>query len=113
MRRIDDTEGELTRLYRRRELGILKSTGYTSRSVLSGVLVENGVVGFTGALLAMLLVTLATTLLGKLVFDVDFGVPAFIVLAVVAATALICMLVAAGVAFQATRVRPLEVLRYE
>ena len=103
----------LAMLERRRELGILKSTGYTSRSVLSGVLVENGVVGFTGALLAMLLVTLATTLLGKLVFNVDFGVPAFIVLAVVAATALICMLVAAGVAFQATRVRPLEVLRYE
>ncbi len=103
----------LAMLERRRELGILKSTGYTSRSVLGGVLVENGVVGFTGALLAMLLVTLATTLLGKLVFDVDFGVPAFIVLAVVAATSLVCMLVAAAVAFQATRVRPLEVLRYE
>ncbi|MGZ6391550.1 MAG: FtsX-like permease family protein, partial [Ktedonobacterales bacterium] len=103
----------LAMLERRRELGILKSTGYTSRSVLSGVLVENGVVGFIGALLAMLLVTLATTLLGKLVFDVNFGVPAFIVLAVVAATALVCMLVAAAVAFQATRVRPLEVLRYE
>ena len=103
----------LAMLERRRELGILKSTGYTSRNVLSGVLVENGVVGFTGALLAMLLVTLATTLLGKLVFDVNFGVPALIVLAVVAATALICMLVAAAVAFQATRVRPLEVLRYE
>ncbi len=103
----------LAMLERRRELGILKSVGYTSSNVLSQVLVENGLVGFAGALLAMLLVSLAIGLLGQLVFKTSFGVTTLIVLTVVAATAVICMLVAAGVAWSATRVRPLEVLRYE
>ncbi len=62
----------LAMLERRRELGILKAVGHTSRSVLGEVLMENGVIGFIGGLLGMLLV-----------------------------------------AWGATRVRPLEVLRYE
>jgi len=103
----------LAMLERRRELGILKSVGYTSRSVLSEVLLENGIVGFTGGVLAMLLVTLALTVLGKLVFKTDFGFGAPLVLGVVFGTAVVCMIVAASVAWGATRVRPLEVLRYE
>jgi predicted lysophospholipase L1 biosynthesis ABC-type transport system permease subunit len=103
----------LAMLERRREIGILKSVGYTSQSVLGGVLVENGTVGFTGALMAMLLVTLALTILGKLVFKTDFGFGIPIVLGMVLATAAVCMVIAALVAWSATRVRPLEVLRYE
>jgi predicted lysophospholipase L1 biosynthesis ABC-type transport system permease subunit len=103
----------LAMLERRRELGILKSVGYTSRSVLGEVLLENGVVGFTGALLAMLLVTLATTILSKAVFNSPFGVATPLVLGIVLVTAAICMAVAGFVAWGATRVRPLEVLRYE
>ncbi|MBF6591581.1 MAG: FtsX-like permease family protein, partial [Ktedonobacterales bacterium] len=103
----------LAMLERRRELGILKSVGYTSRTVLGGVLLENGVIGFTGALMAMLLVTLALTILGKAVFNTDFGFGIPIVLGMVLATAAVCMVIAALVAWSATRVRPLEVLRYE
>ncbi len=103
----------LAMLERRRELGILKSVGYTSRDVLSEVLLENGIVGFTGGLLAMGLVTLALTLLGKLVFNTDLGVGAWLALGIVLATAAVCMVVSWIVAAQATRVRPLEVLRYE
>ncbi len=103
----------LAMLERRRELGILKSVGFTSRSVLSEVLLENGMVGFTGALLAMLLVTLATTILSKAVFNSPFGVATPLVLGIVLATAAVCMAVAGFVAWGATRVRPLEVLRYE
>src|SRR6202035_3604876 len=44
----------LAMLERRRELGILKSVGYTSRSILSEVLIENGIVGAVGAITAML-----------------------------------------------------------
>src|SRR5262249_22954419 len=80
----------LAMLERRREIGILKAVGHTSRSVLGEVLVENGVIGFIGALLAMLLVTLALALLNTLVFHSAFGVPAPIVLGLVAATALVC-----------------------
>jgi predicted lysophospholipase L1 biosynthesis ABC-type transport system permease subunit len=103
----------LAMLERRRELGILKSVGYTSRDVLGEVLVENGIVGFTGGLLAMGLVTLALTLLSKLVFKTELGVAAWLALGIVLATAAVCMLVSWVVAAQATRVRPLEVLRYE
>lgn len=103
----------LAMLERRRELGILKSVGFTSRSVLSEVLIENGAVGFAGALLAMLLVTAAIFILSKFVFNSDFSVATPLVLGIVLATAAVCMVVAAFVAWGATRVRPLEVLRYE
>ncbi len=103
----------LAMLERRRELGILKAVGYTSRSVLGEVLFENGVIGFTGAVLAMLLATLIALILGKLAFNVDIQPNIALVLSVVGATAAVCMLIAGIVAWAATRVRPLEVLRYE
>ena len=79
----------LAMLERRRELGILKAVGYTSRSVLSEVLVENGVVGFTGAVLAMLLVTVATVGLAKVLFKFDLSVSPVVVLGIVLATAVV------------------------
>lgn len=103
----------LAMLERRRELGILKSVGYTSKTVLSEVLIENGIIGAVGALLAMLLVTFAMSLLGKFVFKTSFDVNAIIVLALIAGAAILAMVTAAIVAFGAVRVRPLEVLRYE
>ncbi len=104
----------LAMLERRRELGILKSVGYTSRSVLSEVLIENGIVGATGALLAMLLVTFAISLLSQFVFkSSNFGVSGIIVIILIAGIALLAMITAALVAWGAVRVRPLEVLRYE
>jgi ABC-type antimicrobial peptide transport system permease subunit len=103
----------LAMLERRRELGILKSVGYTSGTVLSEVLIENGIVGGIGALLAMLLVTLATSLLGTYVFHISLGVSGFIAVAMIVGSALLAMVVAALVAWGAVRVRPLEVLRYE
>ena len=103
----------LAMLERRREIGILKAVGYTSRSVLGEVLVENGVIGFTGGALAMLLVALAVELLGQMLFNAAFVTPAVTVLMIVPGAVLACMLVAAVVAWQAARVRPLEVLRYE
>jgi ABC-type antimicrobial peptide transport system permease subunit len=103
----------LAMLERRRELGILKSVGYTSRSILSEVLLENGVIGGTGALLAMLLVTLAIWLLGIIVFKANFGVSTLITLSLILGSAVLSMIVSALVAWGAVRVRPLEVLRYE
>jgi putative ABC transport system permease protein len=103
----------LAMLERRRELGILKSVGYTSRSILSEVLIENGTVGATGALLAMLLATLAMNLLGRFVFKTDFGVSGVIAIGLIVGAAVLSMVTAALVAWRATRVRPLEVLRYE
>ncbi len=103
----------LAMLERRRELGILKSVGYTSRTILGEVLIENGLIGGTGALLAMLLVTLATSLLGQFVFKTGFGVSWYIAIGLILGIALLAMVTSAIVAWGSTRVRPLEVLRYE
>jgi ABC-type antimicrobial peptide transport system permease subunit len=103
----------LSMLERRRELGILKSVGYTSRTILSEVLLENGIVGGTGAFVSMLVVALVTSLLGTYAFKASFGVSVYITLGLIVGSALLAMLAAALVAWGAVRVRPLEVLRYE
>jgi predicted lysophospholipase L1 biosynthesis ABC-type transport system permease subunit len=103
----------LAMLERRRELGIMKAIGYTSKTVLGEVLLENGIVGFVGALSAMGLAMLLALLLAKLAFHVDVQANPITVLGIVAATTAVCMLIAGLVAWGATRVRPLEVLRYE
>jgi ABC-type antimicrobial peptide transport system permease subunit len=103
----------LALLERRRELGILKAVGYTSRRVLGAVLLENGAIGVVGSVLAMLLVAAATPLLGQAIYGAPFDVPLGIVLVVIPTSAVVCVLVAGGVAWGAARVRPLEVLRYE
>ncbi len=103
----------LAMLERRRELGILKSVGYTSRTILGEVLLENGVVGGLGALLAMLLVTVVTAILGAFVFKSNFAVSTYVTFSLVLGSALLAMIIAALVAWGSVRVRPLEVLRYE
>lgn len=103
----------LAMLERRREIGILKSVGHTSRSVLATVLIENGLVGLLGSLVAMLLAVGAVTALSRFVFHTTLGIGPGLVTIIIAATSLVTMLVAALVAWRAVRVRPLDVLRYE
>ena len=103
----------LAMLERRREIGILKATGYTSRSVLAQVLVENGVVGGIGAVTGMVMVSVATALLGGLALKTSLAVSTPIVLSVIGGIVVLAMVVAALVAWGPSRVRPLEVLRYE
>ncbi|HEU5347137.1 MAG TPA: FtsX-like permease family protein [Ktedonobacterales bacterium] len=105
----------LAMLERRRELGILKAIGHTSRGILGMVLAEYGILALVGASSALCLVSLAGSVLSRLAFDTasGAGASAALTLALAGATAILCMLVAGLVAWQATRVRPIEVLRYE
>jgi predicted lysophospholipase L1 biosynthesis ABC-type transport system permease subunit len=103
----------LAMLERQREIGILKSVGYTSTSVLATVLIENGLVGVLGSLVAMLLVAGAITALSQFVFQIQLGIGPWLIGLIIAATSVITMLVALVVSWNAVRVRPLEVLRYE
>src|SRR5713101_73993 len=103
----------LAMLERRREIGILKSVGHTSRSILSTVLIENGLVGLLGSLVAMLLAVGAITALSRFVFHTEIGIGTPLVALIIGATSLITMFVALVVAWGAVRVRPLDVLRYE
>src|SRR6202011_4180588 len=64
----------LAMLERRREIGILKAVGHSSRSVLAQVLVENAVVGALGALAGMAMVTVATALLADRFFHTGLPV---------------------------------------
>ncbi|HEU4784749.1 MAG TPA: FtsX-like permease family protein [Ktedonobacterales bacterium] len=105
----------LAMLERRRELGILKAIGHTSRGILGMVLAEQGVLAVVGAYSALLVVSVAATVLTQMTFHSAVGtsdsVP--LTLALAAATVALCMLVAGSVAWRATRIRPIEALRYE
>jgi len=103
----------LAMLERRREIGILKAVGHTSSSVLAQVLVENGATGAIAGIAGMLLVTVATALLGSFVLNTDLTVGGPIVAAVAVGVTALTVLTAALVAWSPTRARPLEVLRYE
>lgn len=103
----------LAMLERRRELGILKAVGYTSETVLSEVMIENGVIGVLGGLLAVLLVIGVLALIGTFLFNLTLQVSALIVVGLIGGSALLAMLTAALVAASSVRLRPLEVLRYE
>jgi putative ABC transport system permease protein len=103
----------LAMLERRRELGILKSVGYTSSSVMSEVMIENGIVGAVSAFMAMLLAAGVLTLLGSQFFNLTLHISPLIAVSLVGGSALLAMLTAVLVAWGSVRVRPLEVLRYE
>lgn len=103
----------LAMLERRREVGILKATGHTSRSVLAQVLIENGTVGGLAAIGGMLAVTLATYPLSAVVLKTDLAVSPPVVLGIIGGIVLLSVAVAALVAWRPARTRPLEVLRYE
>lgn len=103
----------LAMLERRRELGILKSVGYTSSTVLGEVLIENAIIGGLGALLAMLQVTFVTSILGHLAFKTTFSVNGLVIISLIAGSALLAVITALLVAWGSVRVRPLAVLRYE
>jgi predicted lysophospholipase L1 biosynthesis ABC-type transport system permease subunit len=109
----------LALLERRREIGILKAVGYTSRSALAGIVIEQGVAGLIAALLASVAIpavafaALGLVVGGKSASSVSVSASAGLMVALVAISVTVLMLVAAFVAWSATRVRPLEVLRYE
>jgi putative ABC transport system permease protein len=81
--------------------------------VLATVLIENGLVDMLGSLVAMLLVAGAITVLGKFVFQIQLGIGLWLIALIIAATTLVTKLVTMLVSWNAVRVRPLEVLRYE
>ncbi|HEV8191501.1 MAG TPA: hypothetical protein VGP82_08445 [Ktedonobacterales bacterium] len=69
--------------------------------------------GAVGAALAVLVVGMAAALLGQIVFKSPFDMAPALVLSLLVVTALGAAVIAAIVAWTLTRVRPLEVLRYE
>jgi predicted lysophospholipase L1 biosynthesis ABC-type transport system permease subunit len=98
---------------RRRELGVLKAVGQSSRGVLTAVLAEQGIAALVASLLAMLGALAVTGALGQVGLPVHADLASPLAVGIVTATTVACLLVASGVAWSAVRVRPLAVLRYE
>ncbi len=103
----------LSLLERRREMGIQKAVGLSSRAVYAQVLVETATVAWLGATFGMAAIALVLVPLGKLVLKVTLGIPTPLALALVLGAILVAVATAALVAWRPVRVRPLEVLRYE
>jgi ABC-type antimicrobial peptide transport system permease subunit len=98
---------------RRREIGMLKAIGYSGRGVLGEILVENCLLAVAAATAAMLIVTLAITVVGRLAFQTSFGASPLDVLGIIVVTTALCAGTAWTMARHATRIPPLEALRYE
>jgi putative ABC transport system permease protein len=105
----------LAMLERRRELGILKALGYTARGILSQVVIENTAVGGTGAFIATLLAAAGVVAFSKSFTNnnLTLGMEPAVTVGLLIVPMLLVSAVAALVAWNAVRVRPLIVLRYE
>lgn len=105
----------LAMLERRREMGILKSVGYTSRTILSQVLIENGIAGGVGAFIATLLAAGGVTVGSKIFFNnsLTLSMEPVVTVSLIIVPTLLALLTAVLVAWNAVRVRPLIVLKYE
>ncbi len=103
----------LSLLERRREIGVQKAVGLSSRAVFAQVLVEAGTVAWLGATFGMAAIALVLIPLGRLALKVTLGIPTPLALLIVVGAIVVAVGTAALVAWKPVRVRPLEVLRYE
>jgi ABC-type antimicrobial peptide transport system permease subunit len=103
----------LSLLERRREIGVQKAVGLSSKAVYSQVLTETATVAWLGATFGMAAIALVLVPLGRLVLKVNLGIPTPLALAIVVGAIGVAVGTAALVAWRPVRVRPLEVLRYE
>ena len=103
----------LLMIERRREIGVFKAVGYTSSHVLRLLLGEYAILGLLGGLFGLIGVFIAITLINNAEPNAGMKFEPL----VASATALLSVVIALGsaalVAWQPTRVRPLDVLRYE
>ena len=103
----------LTVIERRREIGIFKAVGYTSGHVMRAIVSEYGILGIlsgvsgvTGAVVALELINLSQPGIG-------LSAEPLILAGMLLLSVAIAVTSAAVVVWQPTRVRPLDVLRYE
>ncbi len=103
----------LSTFERRREIGILKALGFTSRQVVALVTVEYALLSLVAASLAMLLVIIGVTIAAKVILPVTATVSVPMTVGVVGLVTVICAVVVAGVAWSPAHLRPSDVLRQQ
>ncbi len=103
----------LTMVERRREIGLFKAVGYTSGHILRVMLSEYGFLGLLAGLFGTLGSALAITVINLTQPGARLVVEPLIVSVMLLLSVSIAVVSAGLVAWQPTRVRPLDVLRYE
>ena len=103
----------LSVIERRREIGVFKAVGYTSSHVLRVLLGEYGFLGTLAGLSGSIGAAIAILLLNIFQPGARFTVEPTILAEMLLFSVGIAVISAALVAWQPTRVRPLDVLRYE
>lgn len=105
----------LAMLERQREVGILKTVGYTARGILGQIVLENALVGGVGAFCATLLAASGVVAFSKVFFNNNLilSMEPAVTIALIVGPVLLACATATLVAWRAARVRPLIVLRYE
>lgn len=98
---------------RYREIGIFKAVGYTSGHVLRVFLSEYGFLGVLGGLFGIIGAASAITLINIAQLGAELVIEPSILVGMLGFSVAIALLSAAVIAWQPTRVRPLDVLRYE
>jgi len=101
----------LAMVERQRELGILKAVGYSSRSVLQVILLENGLLGLLAGVAGIAATAIVIPILNRLqpALNMQFNLPLAIGMAGLSVA--LALMAALTAAWGPARVRPLTVLR--
>jgi putative ABC transport system permease protein len=103
----------LTVVERRSEIGIFKAVGYTSSHVLRLLLSEYGFLGVLAGVFGLIAVIIVVMLINISLPGAELMIEPVITGGMLLFSVTIAILSAGVVAWQPTRVRPLDVLRYE
>jgi putative ABC transport system permease protein len=103
----------LTVIERRREIGVFKAVGYTSGHVLRVLLSEYGFLGIVSGGLGIIGAVIAIIVINVSVLGGILVIEPLILVGMLLFSVSISLVSAGVVAWQPTRVRPLDVLRYE
>ena len=102
-------------LERKREIGLLKSLGFTERQIILSHLLEAGLLGFIGALIGIVVGIFGIAILSSVikVIQLSILIPWWLPIAAVLLTTSLSMLLAAYIVFYYTKQDAVEALRYE
>ena len=103
----------LATMERRREIGVMKAVGVTTEQVLSQLLLESGILGLVGGLIAVGLAALTLMLARAALAEFAGGFTARAILPLLALALGVTLAATLLSAWSASRQRPLNVLRYE
>ena len=102
-------------LERKREIGLLKSLGFTEHQIILSHLLEAGLLGFIGALIGIVVGIFGIAILSSVikVIQLSILIPWWLPIAAVLLTTSLSMLLAAYIVFYYTKQDAVEALRYE